>query len=145
MPAGSAARLLDGDASGALARARDLPIDELLELIEKRTPPRPRRRRFPVCRGKFAPCAATPTASRLPRSRTPTTPNRQVRSRALLTRNANSSRGVAIAARAIGATQAYLYLHPEAIEERAAAERALAQDLEVEHRDRARTRRVHGR
>src|SRR6185503_16474607 len=35
LPASTAARLLDGGASGALARSHDLPIDELLELLEK--------------------------------------------------------------------------------------------------------------
>ena len=35
MHASTAPRLLDGEARGALNRARDLPIDELLELIEK--------------------------------------------------------------------------------------------------------------
>jgi len=54
-------------------------------------------------------------------------------SRTLLTRNAaNVLAGIAIAARAVGATQAYLYLHPEADEARAAAERAMGDDLGVD-------------
>jgi NADH:ubiquinone oxidoreductase subunit F (NADH-binding) len=40
--------------------------------------------------------------------------------------------GIAIAARAVGATQAYLYLHPEAVDARAAAESAMADDLGVD-------------
>src|SRR5205807_8513785 len=39
---------------------------------------------------------------------------------------------IAIAARAAGATQAYLYLHPEAVEARAAAEDAMNEELGVE-------------
>src|SRR5882762_2592706 len=54
-------------------------------------------------------------------------------SRTLLARNpGNVLAGIAIAARAIGATQAYLYLHPDAVEARAAAEDALGDELSVE-------------
>src|SRR5256885_16946219 len=35
MPASTAGRLLEGEAHGALARASDRPVEELLELIEK--------------------------------------------------------------------------------------------------------------
>ena len=133
MPASTAARLLDGEASGAVARARDLPIEELLERIEKSN-----------LRGRGG--AGYPFAEKIRAVRRnadggpihlianaydadPGSPL----SRTLLTRNAESVlAGVAIAARAIGATQAYLYLHPEAVEARTAAERALAQDLEVD-------------
>src|SRR5206468_9625684 len=53
-------------------------------------------------------------------------------SRTLLTRNpGNVLAGIAIAARAVGATEAYLYLHPEAVEARAAAEEAIDDELGV--------------
>jgi len=59
-------------------------------------------------------------------------------SRALLTRNAgNVLAGIAIAARAVGATEAYLYLHPEAVEARAAAERVRAELVEQAHKEQA--------
>ena len=35
MPAGTAPRLLESEAPGALGRVRDLSVDQLLELIEK--------------------------------------------------------------------------------------------------------------
>jgi NADH:ubiquinone oxidoreductase subunit F (NADH-binding) len=133
MPASTAVRLLDGEAPGALAKARDLPVEELLELIEKSN-----------LRGRGG--AGYPFVEKLRAVRRnadggpvylvanaydadPASPL----SRTLLTRNAeNVLAGVAIAARAIGATQAYLYLHPEAVEARAAAERAIGEDLEVD-------------
>jgi NADH:ubiquinone oxidoreductase subunit F (NADH-binding) len=133
MPASTAARLLDGEAPGALAKARDLPIEELFELIEKSN-----------LRGRGG--AGYPFVDKLRAVRRnadggpvylvanaydadPASPL----SRTLLARNAgNVLAGIAIAARAIGATQAYLYLHPEAVEARDAAERAMGEDLEVD-------------
>ena len=133
MPASTAARLLDGEASGAVARARDLPIEQLLEHIEKSN-----------LRGRGGAGYPFVEKIRAVRRNADGGPIHLVAnaydadpgsplSRTLLTRNAESVlAGVAIAARAIGATQAYLYLHPEAVEARTAAERALAQDLEVD-------------
>jgi NADH:ubiquinone oxidoreductase subunit F (NADH-binding) len=133
LPVSTAPRLLDGEAHGALARARDLPIDEVLELIEKSN-----------LRGRGG--AGYPLLDKIRAVRRnadggpiylianaydadPGSPL----SRALLTRNAqNVLAGIAIAARVAGATQAYLYLHPEAVEARAAAERAMADDLGVD-------------
>jgi len=133
LPVSTAARLLDGEAQGALARARDLPVDELLELIEKSN-----------LRGRGG--AGYPFVEKIRAVRRnanggpvylvanaydadPGSPL----SRTLLMRNAgNVLAGLAIAARAIGATQAYLYLHPEAVEARAAAERAIGDDLGVD-------------
>lgn len=133
LPASTAARLLDGDTSGALARARDLPIDELLELIEKSNLRGRGGAGFPfVEKVRAVRRNADGEPIYLVANAYDADPGSPL-ARTLLTRNAETVlAGVAIAARAIGATQAYLYLHPEAVEARAAAERALAQDLEVD-------------
>ena len=133
MPASTAPRLLESEAPGALGRVRDLSVDQLLELIEKSN-----------LRGRGG--AGYPFVDKIRAVRhnadggpiflianaydaDPGSPL----SRALLTRNAaNVLAGIAIAARAVGATQAYLYLHPEAVEARAAAERAMGDDLGVD-------------
>src|SRR5881296_1567774 len=133
MPASIAPRLLDGEARGALARSRDLAVDELLELIEKSN----LRGRG----GSWYPFVEKIRAVRRNAEGGPVylianaydaDPGSPL-SRTLLTRNAkNVLAGIAIASRAVGATQAYLYLHPEAVEARAAAERELGDDLGVE-------------
>ena len=133
MPASTAPRLLDGEVRGALDHARDLPIDELLELVEKSN-----------LRGRGG--AGYPFVDKIRAVRRhsdggpvylvanaydadPGSPL----SRTLLTRSAgNVLAGIAIAARAAGATQAYLYLHPENIEGRTAAERAMSEELGVD-------------
>jgi NADH:ubiquinone oxidoreductase subunit F (NADH-binding) len=135
LPASIATRLLEADASGALARARSLSIDELIDVVERGG-----------LRGRGG--AGFPFAEKLRAVRRnangqppyvvanaydadPGSPL----ARTLVDRNApNVLRGIAIAAHAIGAQEAFLYLHPDAIEARAAAERALAQatDLGVE-------------
>lgn len=133
MPASTAARLLDGEAPGELARARDLPIEELLERIEKSN-----------LRGRGGAGYPFVEKVRAVRQNADGGPVYLVAnaydadpgsplSRTLLTRNAETVlAGIAIAARAAGVTQAYLYLHPEAVEARAAAERAMAADLGVD-------------
>src|SRR2546428_11623703 len=128
MPASTVPRLLEGEARGALQRARSIAIDELIEIIERSG-----------LRGRGG--AGYPFAEKLRAVRRnaqggeaylvangydadPGSPL----ARTLLTRNgANVVRGVAIAAHAVGATQIYLYLHPDAIEARAAAERAIGE------------------
>ena len=133
LPASTAARLLDGEARGALDRSRDRPVEELLELIERSN-----------LRGRGG--SGYPFVDKIQAVRRnadggpvylianaydadPGSPL----SRTLLTRNAkNVLVGIAIAARAVGATQAYLYLHPEAVEARAAAERELSDELGVD-------------
>src|SRR2546430_4560523 len=128
MPASTAARLRDGEARGALQRARSLAIDELIEIIERSG-----------LRGRGG--AGYPFAEKLRAVRRnaqggdvylvangydadPGSPL----ARTLLMRNGpNVVHGISIAAHAIGATQVYLYLHPEAIEARAAAERAIGE------------------
>ena len=132
MPASTAPRLLETEAGGAVAKARDLPVDDLLEQIEKSG-----------LRGRGG--AGYPFVDKIRAVRhnadggpiylianaydaDPGSPL----SRTLLTRNAgNVLAGIAIAARAVGATEAYLYLHPEAVEARAAAEEAIDDELGV--------------
>jgi len=132
LPASTAPRLLETEARGAVAAARDLSVDDLLELIEKSG-----------LRGRGG--AGYPLVDKIRAVRRnadggpiylvanaydadPGSPL----SRTLLTRNAgNVLAGIAIAAGAIGATQAYLYLHPEAVEARSAAEEALGDELGV--------------
>ncbi|TMC47099.1 MAG: hypothetical protein E6J23_00855 [Chloroflexi bacterium] len=133
MPASTAPRLLETEAGGAVAAARDLAVDALLELIEKSG-----------LRGRGG--AGYPLVDKIRAVRRnadggpiylvanaydadPGSPL----SRTLLTRNAgNVIAGIAIAAQAVGATEAYLYLHPDAVEARAAAEEALANELGVQ-------------
>ena len=132
MPASTAPRLLETEAGGAVAKARDLPVENLLELIEKSG-----------LRGRGG--AGYPFVDKIRAVRhnadggpiylianaydaDPGSPL----SRTLLTRNpGNVLAGIAIAARAVGATEAYLYLHPEAVEARAAAEEAIDDELGV--------------
>ncbi len=133
MPVSTAPRLLDGEARGALNRARDLPVDELLELIEKSN-----------LRGRGGAGYPFVDKVRAVRGNADGGPIYLVAngydadpgsplSRTLLTRNAeNVLAGIAIASLAVGATQSYLYLHPEAVEARAAAERGMAEDLGVD-------------
>jgi len=133
LPASTAPRLLETEAGGAVARARDLPVDDLLELIEKSG-----------LRGRGG--AGYPFVDKIRAVRRNTDggpiylianaydsdPGSPL-SRTLLTRNAgNVLAGIAIAARAIGATRAYLYLHPQAVDARAAAQDAIDDDLGVE-------------
>jgi len=116
-----------------VARARDLPVDELLERIEKSG-----------LRGRGG--AGYPFVDKIRAVRRnadggpiylvanayDSDPGSPL-SRTLLARNAgNVVAGIAIAARAIGASQAYLYLHPEAVDARAAAQDAIGDDLGVE-------------
>src|SRR3989442_4906861 len=126
LPASTAPRLLDGEARGALGRARSTEVGELIDVVERSG-----------LRGRGG--AGYPFAEKLRAVRRnaeggdvylvangydadPASPL----ARTLLTRNAaNVLRGIAIAAHAVGATQAYLYLHPEAIEARAAADGAM--------------------
>jgi len=133
LPASTAPRLLETEAGDAVARARDLPVDELLERIEKSG-----------LRGRGG--AGYPFVDKIRAVRRnadggpiylvanayDSDPGSPL-SRTLLARNAgNVVAGIAIAARAIGASQAYLYLHPEAVDARAAAQDAIGDDLGVE-------------
>src|SRR5256886_16729758 len=133
MPASTAPRLLDGEARGALARARDLPVDDLLELIEKSNQRGRGGAGYPfVDKIRAVRRNADGGPIYLVANAYDADPGSPL-SRTLLTRKAgNVLTGIAIAARAVGATQAYLYLHPEAVDARAAAERAMSGDLGVD-------------
>jgi NADH:ubiquinone oxidoreductase subunit F (NADH-binding) len=133
LPASTAPRLLEGEARGALARARGLEIDELIEIIARSG-----------LRGRGG--GGFPFADKVRAVRRnadggpvyvvanaydadPASPL----SRTLLARNAASViQGIAIAAHAVGASQAFLYLHPEAGEARSGAERAITEDTGVD-------------
>lgn len=132
MPASTAFRLLGAEAAGALARAGALGPDEIIALVERAG-----------LRGRGG--AGFPLAQKLRAVRTaaalageafvvanaydadPESPL----SRTLLQRGADLViDGIAIAARAVGARQAWLYLHPEAHDARRAAEAALERPRE---------------
>lgn len=126
MPASAAARILDGEAPAGLERARSLPIDELIELVERSG-----------LRGRGG--GGFPFAEKLRAVRRnadggpvyvvangydadPDSPL----ARTLIARNVSTVlNGIAIAAHAVGATRAYLYLHPKADEARAVAAEAI--------------------
>jgi NADH-quinone oxidoreductase subunit F len=127
MPTSTAARILDGEARGALQRARSFVPEQLIDAVEKSG-----------LRGRGG--AGYPLADKLRAVRRnaegrdtcvvangydadPASPL----ARTLLTRNATTVlRGIAIAAHAVDAKRAFLYLHPGATEARAAAERAIS-------------------
>ena len=133
LPASTAPRLLDGEARGALSRARDLPVDELLELIDKSNLRGRGGAGYPfVDKVRAVRRNADGGPVYLIANAYDADPG-SLLSRTLLARNAaNVLAGIAIAARAVGATQAYLYLHPEAADGRGAAERAMSDDLGVD-------------
>jgi len=132
LPASTAPRLLETEARGAVAAARDLSVDDLLELIEKSGLRGRGGAGYPLVdkiRAVLRNADGGPIY--LVANAYDADPGSPL-SRTLLTRNAgNVLAGIAIAAGAIGATQAYLYLHPEAVEARAAAEEALGDELGV--------------
>ncbi len=129
MPTDPAFRLLEYAAGGAVERARSLDPGEVIALVERAG-----------LRGRGG--AGQSTALKMHATRTnaagggayvianaydgdPGSPL----SRTLVARNVELVRaGIAIAAYAVGAQAAYLYLHPEATEARAAAEGATASD-----------------
>ena len=127
MPASAAARLLDGQARGGVERARSLVPDQVIAAIERSG-----------LRGRGG--AGHPFADKLRavRYHADGSPPYVVANgydadpgsplaRTLLAQNAAAViRGIAIAAHTVGAREAYLYLHPEAADARAAAERAIA-------------------
>jgi len=134
LPTNTAPRLLDGAAPAALERARALEFEQLAEAVQRSG-----------LRGRGG--AGFPFSEKLRAVRRnaqggptylvangydadPASPL----SRALLTRNAaNVISGIAIAAHAVGASVAFLYLHPEAAEARESAAGAIAElGVEIE-------------
>ncbi len=128
MPSSTAFRLLGAEADGALERARRLSAEEAIALVERAG-----------LRGRGG--AGFPLAQKLRAVRTAATLTGEAYvvanaydadpasplSRTLLERTPDLVLdGMAIAARIVGATQAYLYMHPSAETARASAEAALA-------------------
>ena len=132
MPVSTAFRLLGSGTEGALERARALSPDEVISVVERSG-----------LRGRGG--AGFPLAEKLRSVRTaaalvgetyvvanaydadPASPL----SRTLLERQPDLVLdGIEIAARVVGATECYLYLHPEAKEARAVAEDALSRRIE---------------
>jgi NADH-quinone oxidoreductase subunit F len=128
LPASTAFRLLGAEAGGALARAAALSPDETIALVERAG-----------LRGRGG--AGFPLAQKLRATRTAAAlageafvvanaydadPDSPLSRTLLESSAALVIDGLAIAARVVGAQQAWLYLHPEAHGARRAAEAALA-------------------
>src|SRR5439155_20125688 len=121
-----AARLLEGEARGGLDRARTLPIDELIDIVERSGLRGRGGAGFPLSEKlRAVRRGASGGDAYLVANGYDADPGSPL-ARTLLARNAATVvRGIAIAAHAVGATQAYLYLHPDASDARAAAEPAI--------------------
>ena len=132
MPASTAPRLLDGAAAGALARARSLELEELLAIVERSGLRGRGGAGFPLVEKlRTVRRNAAGGEAYLVANGYDADPGSPL-ARTLLGRSAaNVIAGIAIAAHAVGAKSAYLYLHPEATDARAAAERAIAADGEL--------------
>jgi NADH:ubiquinone oxidoreductase subunit F (NADH-binding) len=126
LPASTAPRLLEGETRGALERSRSIAIDELIEIIERSGLRGRGGAGYPFAeKVRAVRRSALGGETYLVANGYDADPGSPL-ARTLLIRNAASVvQGIAIAAHAVDATQAYLYLHPEASEARAAAERAI--------------------
>ena len=128
MPASAPSRLLDGEATAALERARGLPADEIIEAIEKAGLRGRGGAGFPLAEKIRAVRAAQNggAGAVVVANGYDADPDSPL-TRTLLARSAAGvMRAIAIAAHAVGAREAILYLHPEASEVRGAAESAIA-------------------
>jgi NADH-quinone oxidoreductase subunit F len=128
MPASAPSRLLDGEATAALERARGLPADEIIEAIEKAGLRGRGGAGFPLAEKIRAVRAAQNggAGAVVVANGYDADPDSPL-TRTLLARSAAGvMRAIAIAAHAVGAREAILYLHPEASEARGAAESAIA-------------------
>jgi NADH:ubiquinone oxidoreductase subunit F (NADH-binding) len=127
MPASAGARLLDGEARLALQRAREYVPEQLIDAVEKSGLRGRGGAGYPLAEKMRAVRRnADGRASYVVANGYDADPDSPL-ARTLLARNATTVlRGIAIAAHAVNAREAFLYLHPEATEARAAAERALA-------------------
>jgi NADH-quinone oxidoreductase subunit F len=126
LPASTAPRLLEAETRGALERSRSIAIDELIDVIERSGLRGRGGAGYPFAeKVRAVRRSAMGGETYLVANGYDADPGSPL-ARTLLIRNAASVvQGIAIAAHAVGATQAYLYLHPEASEARAAAERAI--------------------
>lgn len=129
MPTSTAFRLLGADATGARQRALALSPDDTIAIVERSGLRGRGGAGFPLGQKM----RATRTAAELGGGPAYVVANAydadpaSPLSRTLLERSPELVvGGIVIAARAVGAQQAYLYLHPEATGARAAAERAIA-------------------
>ncbi len=129
MPTSTAFRLLGADASGARERALALSADDTIALIERSGLRGRGGAGFPLGQKM----RATRTAAELTGGPAYVVANAydadpaSPLSRTLLERSPELVvGGIVIAARAVGARQAWLYLHPEATAARASAEKAMA-------------------
>lgn len=135
MPTSTAFRLLEADADGALERARTLSVDELIAVVERSGLRGRGGAGFPLAQKLRATrSAATPTGTAYVVANAYDADPDSPLSRTLLERRADLVLdGIEIAAHVVGASQAYLYLHPEAHEARAAAEAALSRRARSPH------------
>jgi NADH:ubiquinone oxidoreductase subunit F (NADH-binding) len=129
MPASAAASLLEGRASSAVAKARGMAPDELIAAIERSGlrgrggGGHPLAHKLTTVRTAAVARAAEPLVVANAYDADPASPL----SRTLIVKNiANVLQGVTIAAHAVGAREAIVYLHPEADVERRAMEQDIA-------------------
>ena len=130
MPTSTAPRLLDGAAPGALERARSLELEQLADAVQRSGLRGRGGAGFPFSEKLRAVRRnAQGGATYLVANGYDADPASPI-SGTLLARNAaNVISGIAIAAYAVGAREAFLYLHPEATEARAVAPRAIAEQF----------------
>ena len=128
MPASAARRLLDGQAPGALQRARALAPDELIATVEasglrgRGGAGFPLAKKLAAVRRSAEDRGGRPIVVVNAYDADPGSPL----ARTLIGRNAGAVMGgMAIASHAIGAAEAIVYLHPDAGDARAAVERLI--------------------
>ncbi|HZP96046.1 MAG TPA: NADH-ubiquinone oxidoreductase-F iron-sulfur binding region domain-containing protein [Candidatus Limnocylindria bacterium] len=129
MPASVAASVLEGRAPGAVGRARTMSPDDLIAAVERSGLRGRGGAGYPLAEKLRAVRAAALRTGRAPLvianayDADPASPL----SRTLVARNiGNVLQGVTIAAHAVGAREAIVYMHPEADAERGAMERDIA-------------------
>jgi NADH-quinone oxidoreductase subunit F len=124
-------RLLESEVTGALRRARSLDIDELFAIVERGGLRGRGGAGFPlVDKLRAVRHNASGEVAYVVANGYDADPGSPL-ARALIMRNARSVvDGIAIAAHAVGAEEAFLYLHPEATEAQASAERAIKSTTE---------------
>lgn len=129
MPASVAASLLEGRGDRGLAKARSLSPDELIALVDQSGLRGRGGAGYPLAKKLRAVRAAADETEREPllvANAYDADPGSPI-ARTLIERNiANVLQGVAIAGHAVGASEAIVYLHPEADAARAALERDIA-------------------
>ena len=134
MPASVAASLLEGRAPGAVGKARGMSPDDVIAAVERSGLRGRGGAGFPVARKLAAVRATAVTRAAEPlviANAYDADPGSPL-SRTLIARNiGNVLQGVTIAAHAVGAREAIVYMHPEAEAER----RAMEQDVSARRAD----------